>query len=62
MVLFAMRVWPWHGRVMAHAAEDMLDDEADLFAPNHAGLPEANLTEEQRREAIRRIKQKPRIG
>lgn len=40
----------------------MDDEEAELTARNDIGLPEADLTEEQRAEAIRRIKRKPRIG
>ena len=41
---------------------ELREDDADFMAPNPSGLPEADLTEEQRQEAIRRIKNRPRIG
>ena len=50
---------------LRHAAsfeDELTRDEAALFAPNTTGIPEASLTEDERREALRRTRSKPRIG
>jgi hypothetical protein len=54
--------WPFYRRADVLLASELEDPDAELLARNDYGLPEADLTEEQRREAIRRIRQRPRIG
>jgi hypothetical protein len=62
--IFMARLWPWSRAswVQQDLIDDYLDGEAALHAPNTTGLPEADLSEEQRQEAIRRMRNKPRIG
>jgi hypothetical protein len=53
---------PWLGRSSLLSRDDAPSADEEQRQANVTGLPEAELTEAQRQEAVRRARNKPRIG